>query len=89
MKKTILPKLRVAPELLMAVESVLRKNESLEEFMETALRECLARRRFQSGFIARGLASVERARCDNEFINADDVHSKLKRQLVAAKDSSR
>ncbi|KAA1014861.1 prevent-host-death protein [Paraburkholderia panacisoli] len=89
MKKTMLSTLRVAPELLMAVESVLRENESLEEFMETALRECVSRRRFQSGFIARGLASVERAHRDNEFFNADDVHSELTRRLVAAKDSPR
>lgn len=89
MKKTILPTLRVATELLMAAESVLRKNESLEEFIETALRECVARRRFQNGFIARGIASGERALRDNEFFNADSVHSELERRLVAAKDSLR
>jgi hypothetical protein len=38
--------LRVDPKLRLAAEGVLHKGESLPEFMEAALRESIARRRF-------------------------------------------
>jgi predicted transcriptional regulator len=88
MTTTILT-LRVDPELRMAAEGVLRKNESLPEFMESALRESIARRRFQNCFISRGLASGKRAGRDNEYFSADDVLSELERRLTAARNSSR
>lgn len=88
MTTTILT-LRVDPELRMAAEGVLRKNESLPEFMELALREGIARRRVQNGFISRGLASEKQAGRDNKYFSANDVLSELERRLTAAKISSR
>lgn len=81
--------LRVDQELQMAAEGVLRKNESLPEFMEPTLRESIAGRRFQNEFISRGLASGKRASRDNEYFSADDVLSELERRLTAARNSSR
>ncbi|OAJ60771.1 prevent-host-death protein [Paraburkholderia ginsengiterrae] len=88
MTTTILT-LRVDPELRMAAEGVLRKNESLPEFMDSALREGIARRRVQNGFISRGLASAKQAGRDNEYFSADDVLSELERRLTAARNSLR
>ncbi|MBC8752586.1 MULTISPECIES: YlcI/YnfO family protein [Paraburkholderia] len=88
MTTTILT-LHVDPELRMAAEGVLRKNESLPEFMESALREGIARRRVQDGLISRGVASGKRASRDNEYFSADDVLSELERRLTAARNSSR
>ncbi|MGF6924260.1 prevent-host-death protein [Paraburkholderia sp. 40] len=88
MTTTILT-LCVDPALLVAAEGVLRKNESLPEFMELALRDCIARRRVQDGFISRGLASEKQAGRDNEYFSASDVLSELERRLTAARNSSR
>jgi predicted transcriptional regulator len=88
MTSTILT-LRVDQELQMAAKGVLRKNESLPELMESALRESIAGRRFQNEFISRGLAPAKRASRDNEYFSADDVLSELERRLTAARNSSR
>jgi predicted transcriptional regulator len=85
MKTATMPPLRVDPELRQAAEDVLHENESLSAFMEAALREGVARRRLQREFIARGLASAEQARRDNEYIDADDVHSELEGMLNASR----
>jgi hypothetical protein len=49
-------RVNIDPALRQAAESVLHKNESLSEFVAAALRAGIARRRFQDGFISRGLA---------------------------------
>jgi len=85
MKTATMPPLRVDPELRQAAEDVLRENESLSAFMEVALREGVARRRLQREFVARGLASREEARRNNEYFDADDVHAELERMLNAAR----
>jgi hypothetical protein len=84
MKTATMPPLRVDPELRLAAEDVLRENESLSAFMETALREGIARRRLQREFVARGLASRAQARRDNAYFDADDVHAELESKLNAA-----
>jgi predicted transcriptional regulator len=83
MKTATIPPLRVDPELRQAAEDVLHENESLSAFMEAALREGVARRRLQREFVARGLASREQARRDNEYYDADDVHAELEGMLKA------
>jgi len=85
MKTATMPPLRVDPDLRRAAEEVLHANESLSAFMETALREGIARRRLQHEFIARGLASRDQARRDNEYFDADDVHAELEGMLNAAR----
>ncbi|SDR60932.1 YlcI/YnfO family protein [Paraburkholderia tuberum] len=83
MKTATIPPLRVDPELRQAAEDVLHENESLSAFMEAALREGVARRRLQREFVARGLASREQARRDNEYYDADHVHAELALMLKA------
>jgi len=85
MKTAIMPPLRVDPELRQAAVDVLRENESLSAFMETALKEGVSRRKLQNEFIARGLASEAQAHRDNEYCSAEEVRAELERRLAAAR----
>lgn len=62
METATMPALRVDPQLREEAESVLAENETLSAFMESALRDGIARRRLQHEFVARGLASRDEAR---------------------------
>ena len=69
MKNATLPALRVDPSLREELESLLEEGETLSGFMEEAVRTGIEQRRNRQAFIARGLASRERAR------EADDYHA--------------
>lgn len=84
MKSATLPSLRVDPELRQAAEAVLRKGESLSSFMEQSLRDEVNRRRMQTEFIARGLASRDEAKRTGEYYEADAVHVELRTMLAKA-----
>ncbi len=73
MKSATIPSLRVEPELRHAVETALHNGETMSNFMEEALRAQVRRRQFQEDFIARGLASRNKAKQTGEYYDADDV----------------
>lgn len=83
MKTANIPSLRVEPELRHAVENALHNNETLSSFMEQALREQVKRRQLQDDFLARGLASRDKARQTGEYYDADDVLAKLDTMLFS------
>jgi predicted transcriptional regulator len=85
MKTATMPALRVDPQLREEAESVLAENETLSAFMESALRDGIARRRLQREFVARGLASRDDARRTGEYVDAADVQSELESMLKAAR----
>lgn len=85
MKTATMPTLRVDPQLREEAESVLAENETLSAFMESALRDGIARRRVQREFVARGLASRAEAQRTGEYVDAADVQSELERMLEAAR----
>ncbi|AXK61727.1 MULTISPECIES: YlcI/YnfO family protein [Burkholderia] len=85
MKTATMPALRVDPQLREEAESVLAENETLSAFMESALRDGIARRRVQREFVARGLASRAEAQRTGEYVDAADVQSELERMLEAAR----
>jgi predicted transcriptional regulator len=85
MKSASLPSLRVEPELRRSAELVLREGETLSAFIESSLRTNIERRLAQNEFIARGLASRDRARDTGEYIDADEVLSMLHNSLLKAK----
>jgi hypothetical protein len=89
MKSATFPSLRVEPELREAAEGVLEEGETLSGFLETSVRESIARRRVRAEFIARGLASRESAQKSGEYYAADQVHAELKRKLAARKQRVR
>ncbi|MCA7890913.1 YlcI/YnfO family protein [Burkholderia cepacia] len=85
MKTATMPALRVDPQLREAAESVLEENETLSAFMESALRDGIARRRLQREFVTRGLASRDEARRTGEYVDAADVQAELDGMLKAAR----
>ena len=82
MKTATIPSLRVNPELRHAAEDVLHNGESLSSFVEQSLQANIERRRLQSAFIARGLASRDEARKSGEYHTAKDVLEELDNLLA-------
>lgn len=85
MKTATIPSIRVQPALREQVESSLQDGESLSEFIEQSVRMAVQRRRDQSEFIARGIASLEAARQARDYVDSDAVINGLQRKLEAAK----
>ena len=54
--------------------------------MEQALREQVKRRQLQDDFLARGLASRDKARQTGEYYDADDVLVKLDTMLSSTEN---
>jgi hypothetical protein len=84
MKTASLPSLRVDPELRRAAESVLKDGESLSSFVADAVREGIERRRLRNEFVARGLASRDKANQTGEYFSADQVQRELDGMLKEA-----
>ncbi|WP_338925636.1 prevent-host-death protein [Mycetohabitans endofungorum] len=89
MKSATFPSIRVEPELRDAAESVLGEGETLSSFVEHSIREGIERRRNQSEFIARGIASREAAQRTGDYLPASEVLEKLERRLDALRDTRR
>ncbi|MDM9647823.1 prevent-host-death protein [Rhizobium sp. S163] len=71
----------LVPDLRAAAESVLRDGETLQAFVEGAMRARIERRQF----IARGLASAEEARRTGVYYTAEEVLAELRAKLDKAR----
>lgn len=89
MKTATFPSIRVEPELRDAAENVLQEGESLSSFVEQSIREGIERRRLQSEFIARGIASRDEARRTGEYVSSSEVLERLGRRLDTLRDRKR
>jgi predicted transcriptional regulator len=85
MKTTTLPPLRVTQALRESAEAVLDEGETLSSFVLDAVTRSIEQRRSQQAFIARGLASREKARRTGRYVSADAVMRKLRGRLVKAR----
>ena len=85
MKSATIPSIRVEPELREQVERVLDEGESLSQFVENSVRESVRRRRNQSEFLARGMASLARAKATGVYVDAGVALGKLEVMLAKAK----
>jgi hypothetical protein len=85
MKSASLPSLRVEPALRKAAEQVLREGETLSAFIESSIRLSIEQRRSQDEFIAKGLASRDRARVTGKYEDAQSVIDELARMLAGEK----
>ena len=85
MKTTAMSALRVDRKLIEAAETVSGENETLFAFVESTLRDAVARRRRLREFVARGLASADEARRTGEYVDAAEVQTKLGTMLKAAR----
>lgn len=84
-RTSTLPSLRVHPALRKAAERVLEPGETLSAFLEVAVRETIDRREEHNAFVARGLASRERAKKSGDYVSSDEVLAGLETRLAAAK----
>lgn len=89
MKSATFPSIRVEPELRDAAEGVLDEGETLSGFVEQSIREGIERRRNQSEFIARGIASREAAQHTGDYLPASEVLENLNRRLDTVRDTRR
>lgn len=85
MKTATFPSLRVEPQLRQDAEELLEAGESLSQFIETALRSQIALRKANTEFLARGLASRDKARQTGCYVQAEDVLEKLNTRRQARK----
>ena len=88
MKTATIPSLRVDPKLRQAAEDVLREGESLSSFVEESVRASITRRKVQAEFIARGLASRDKALQTGVLIPVEEVKKKIYAKLARAKAKS-
>lgn len=87
MKNATIPSIRVRPELRAEIESLLNEEESLSEFVESAVLASVRHRRDNAEFIRRGLSSLTSAVKDGSYVEADDLIKKLSKKLAQAKAS--
>lgn len=89
MKTATLPSLRVDPALREAAEAVLQAGETLSSFVEQSVRAQVQLRQQQEAFIARGLASRDRARASGRYVEAAEVLAGLEARLEASRRKAR
>ncbi|WP_416399895.1 YlcI/YnfO family protein [Alicycliphilus denitrificans] len=85
MKTATIPPVRIDPSFRKEIEQSLEGGESLASLVETAVRNEVARRRIQSEFVRRGIASIQRTVAAGDGIPAQAVIAKLESKLAAAR----
>jgi len=81
MKTAVIPQVRVEPELRSDLESVLRKGETLSEFVEATVRSAVEYRRMQAEFHARGEAAWQQYQRTGASVPAGQVTQELRDML--------
>ena len=89
MKTATLPSIRVEPGLRDQLKGVLREDESLSAFVESAVRETLQRRLDQAAFLQRGINALAAAQRTGQYVSAQAVVRKLADKLAAAEQMLR
>jgi len=83
MKTAVIPQVRVEPELRAQLDAVLTEDETLSDFVETAVRRAVEHRRVQTAFHARGEAALEHYQRTGISHSAKDVLDSLQAKLDA------
>ncbi|MXN74621.1 prevent-host-death protein [Burkholderia sp. 4701] len=91
MKTAALPSVRVEPELELCdtAGKGLLEGETLSGFLGQSIRGGIERRRFQSEFNARGIASRDEARRTGEYVASSEVLERLGRRLDTLRETKR
>lgn len=87
MKTATLPPIRVAPDLRQELEGVLEQGETLSQFVESAVRSVVERRKHQAEFVRRGIAAIEQTQRSGTGIPAEQVVARLEVKLSAARQT--
>lgn len=82
-KSRTIPPLRVSEELRADAERA-RAGETLSAFVMDAVSRTIDFRKSQLDFLARGIASSERARAKDDYVPADRVIAGLRKRLANA-----
>jgi hypothetical protein len=86
MKTASLPAVPVEPALREELEAALEEGESMDEFIEGAVRERVRRRKeARAAFIARAMASLEEAERTGVYYSLEEVERMLRRKVEEAK----
>jgi predicted transcriptional regulator len=83
-KSRTIPPLRVSEQLRADAESVLVPGETLSAFVMDAVSRTIDFRKSQRDFVARGMASAERARTEGSYVPAAKVLAGLRKRLANA-----
>ena len=89
MKSATLPPVRVAPDFRQELEGVLEPGETLSQFVESAVRSVVERRKHQTEFVRRGMASIQETQLAGNAVAADEVVARLEARLAAARQEKR
>lgn len=81
MKTAQLPPVRVEPDVRAEIESALRQGESLSEFVETAVLQAARRRKAQQEFLARGRASLAKAKKSGRLLPLQQALDQMQARL--------
>lgn len=81
MKTAQLPPVRVAPAVREEIESALNEGESLSEFVEASVLQAARRRKAQQAFLARGRASLAKAKQTGELHELDATLDAMQARL--------
>lgn len=81
MKSAQLPPVRVEPAVRAEIVSALHEGESLSEFVETAALQAARRRKAEQEFLARGRASLAKAKKTGEFYSVGPVLDEMQSRL--------
>lgn len=79
-----LPPIRIAPETKARIEAVLRKGESLTQFIESAVSKEAEFRAEQSAAVARAKKALRSAEKGAGLMTADDLLSGMQQRAEAA-----
>jgi hypothetical protein len=83
-KSRTIPPLRVSEQLRADAEGVLGPGETLSAFVMDAVSRSIDFRKTQLDFLARGIASAERARSVGGYVPADKAVARLRKRLARA-----
>lgn len=89
MKTAQLPPVRVEESVRSEIEAALRDGESLSQFVEKAALEAARRRKAQEEFLARGRASLAKAKRTGEFYPADQALADMRQRLATRMQAQR
>lgn len=88
MKSATIPTLRIMPKLRQDTQSVLKGVETLSSFADEALRKQIENRKSQQEFIARGLATRDKAKAMGNYVSKEEVMSSLRSILKKVQQDS-
>ena len=85
MKTATIPPIRIELAFRQEIEQSLGDGETMASLVESAVRTEVSRRRDQTEFVRRGLASIARSEADGDWIPAETVLAKLEAKVAAAR----